>query len=233
MFIREPAQRCSMGICSIIRMPPGGGLVICEEVGVRALGRRERIVIERCAGHRAVIPALRLEIRRDLLCLEDAAVARKDLVAGKAALLPREVGYVCLREPAHTARRRPSRAPAGRRSRYRPAARLHRPNCRRGRPASRRRHPPRAGHPAARDRPASRLMGYFRPVILPAAPARPRSRGTSAHRPGYLVCSRHTALASPALSHTQIVFLNVPYSRPYRKDKKCPPVFAGGQKKRC
>ena len=103
MFIREPAQRCSMGICSIIRMPPGGGLVICEEVGVRALGRRERIVIERRAGHRAVIPALRLEIGRDLRRLENAAVARKNFIAGKAALLPREVGYVCLREPARGA----------------------------------------------------------------------------------------------------------------------------------
>ena len=80
-----------MSICSIVRVPPGGVFVICEEVGVRALGRRERIVIERCAGHRAVIPALGLEIGRDLRRLEDAAVARKNLVAGKAALLPGEV----------------------------------------------------------------------------------------------------------------------------------------------
>ena len=103
MFIREPAQRCSMGICSIIRMSPGGGLVICEEVGVRALGRRERIVIERRAWHRAVIPALRLEIGRDLRRLENAAVARKNFIAGKAALLPREVRHVRLREPARGA----------------------------------------------------------------------------------------------------------------------------------
>ena len=136
MFIREPAQRCSMGICSIIRMPPGGGLVICEEVGVRALGRRERIVIERRAGHRAVIPALRLEIGRDLRRLENAAVARKNFIAGKAALLPREVGHVCLREPACSAvrqdvaasgrRRRGARRRGGRGCRRRGSGRLRR-----------------------------------------------------------------------------------------------------------
>ena len=81
-------------------------------------------------------------------------------------------------------------------------------------------------HPA--DPPAG---GFHSVNHLPAASARPRSRGTSAHHPGCLVHSRDTALASPALSHTQIVFLNVPYSRPYRKIKKCPPVVRRGTKK--
>ena len=113
-----------MGIRSIIRMSPGGGLVICEEVGVRALGRRERIVIERRAGHRAVIPALRLEIGRDLRRLEDAAVARKNFIAGKAALLPREVRHVRLREPACSALRQDVAA-GGRRRRGARRRRAH------------------------------------------------------------------------------------------------------------
>ena len=81
-------------------MPPGGCLVICKEVGICVLDWREHVVVERRARHRAVIPALRLKIRRDLRRLEDAAVARVDLVAREAALLPREARLIRLREPA-------------------------------------------------------------------------------------------------------------------------------------
>ena len=84
-------------------MSPGGVFVAGEEINICVLDRRERIAIKRCARHRTVIPALRLEIRRDLLCLEDAAVARVDLIARKTALLPREARHICLREPARGA----------------------------------------------------------------------------------------------------------------------------------
>lgn len=126
-------------------MPPGGVFVICEEVGVRALGRRERIVIERRAGHRAVIPALGLEIGRDLRRLEDAAVARKDLVAGKAALLPGEVRHVRLREPARGAVRQDVAAGGRRRRGARRRGRGGR-RCRRGGRLYRRRHGRGRGH---------------------------------------------------------------------------------------
>ena len=132
-------------ICSIVRVPPGGVFVICEEVGVRALGRRERIVIERCAGHRAVIPALGLEIGRDLRRLEDAAVARKNLVAGKAALLPGEVRHVRLREPARGAVRQDVAAGGRRRRGARRRGRGGR-RCRRGGRLYRRRHGRGRGH---------------------------------------------------------------------------------------
>ena len=81
-------------------MSPGGVFVAGEEINICVLDRRERIAIERRARHRAVIPALRRKVCRDLRRLEDAAVARVDLVAREAALLPREVCHICLREPA-------------------------------------------------------------------------------------------------------------------------------------
>lgn len=54
-------------------MSPGGVFVAYEEVNIVTLYLGEHIVAERCAGYRAVVPALGLKIGRDLRCLEEAA----------------------------------------------------------------------------------------------------------------------------------------------------------------
>ena len=84
-------------------MSPRGVFVAGEEINICVLDRREHIVVKRRARHRTVIPALRRKVCRDLLCLEDAAVARVDLIARKTALLPRKARHIRLREPARGA----------------------------------------------------------------------------------------------------------------------------------
>ena len=261
-----------------------------------------------------MVPALGLEIGRDLRRLEDAAVARKNFIAGKAALLPREVRHVRPREQARSAvrqdvaaggrRRRGARrrGRGGTRCRGRRSRRLHRRRHGRGHGRSRvlrlgldverdeqhdQRHAERGKDRDEQRLAARRVLvlrrGVIRRILLPAGHRRivgpgivlrlgfivpvsgrsgvlPAGSGVlpapAVRRDVFVLPLLRRRLLTPAVGapariirdissavgtlhwlhlpfHTQMIFLNVPYSRPYRKDKKCPPVVRRGTKSAC